>query len=923
MNYTQPQIDAVNTIDRNLQIIACAGSGKTQVISARIVEILKRDLAKPANIIAFSFTEKAAGELKDRIDKLCHQELGSNEGLGDMFVGTIHSYCLNLLQSPPLYKYLKYDVLDEIQQRLLIDYYSQKSGMTQIPLLNGSRKLERWKDSRLYQQLLGIYSEGSIKLEAVPPTIKEGVQKYCNLLHEKRYLDYTMLIREAVEELDNNQELREIIRSQIHYLIVDEYQDVNPLQEKLIRLLHDLGANLCVVGDDDQTIYQWRGSDIKNIINFSDNYSDVVQIRLNENFRSNEGIVESARKLIEKNQKRLSKKMQSQKMQTYEQGNILALTFSNPDEEAEWIAQKINSLYGVEYQDKLDHDKRGLTYNDFAILLRVKKDASPIMSALEAAQIPYIVGGVNELFNTQEIQAIKTLFFFLADFSSTDQPPITENDLITSLSQSGFGLSSAQIINGVAFLDDYKQKIVSSKDIDLHLQSVYLKFLEHIELREESIPNRGSITGEIIYYNLGKFSQVISDFEQIHFNSAIKDLYEGFAKFLHYQASDYYPEGYLDSSYVKPDAVQIMTVHQAKGMQWPTVFVPCLRTNTFPHKAPGGLSVWHILPENCVENIGRYKPEKQEREEDERRLFYVATTRAEKYLFCSWSAKPNNKQAQKQSIFLNELTSVSSHVLTREPNTQPLLTITPQRRHTETTLALSFSELKYYFDCPYNFKLRFIYGFNEPINQTLGYGKTLHNALAEIHSKSIQGQIPPNSDIARLVEDHLHLPFANEPIRQNVAEVARRDLERYLNDHRADLDKLEHVEKTIELRLDDGIMVNGRIDLIRRTDTNEHIIVDFKSNKKAQSEDITRRQLQVYALGYQQLTGNNADLIEIHNMDNGGSEREVVDNQLIDVMVNEIKQAGNSLKNNQLIRLQSWCNTCETCKFKGICRTKK
>jgi ATP-dependent DNA helicase UvrD/PcrA len=264
MNYTDRQKEAINCISQNLQIIACAGSGKTQVISARIVNILKTNKSQgitPANIVAFTFTDKAAAELKDRIHRLCKEELGSDLGLAEMFVGTIHAYCLNLLQAPPLYKFLKYTVLTDVQQRLLIDRNSTKSGLTQVPLLSGG-KLERWKDSRLYQQLLGIYGEGNVTLKKVPAEVKSAVQQYYELLETKKYLDFTMIIAQAVAEIQNSDALREKVATQLKYLVVDEYQDVNPLQEMLIRQLHDLGANLCVVGDDDQTIYQWRGSDL-------------------------------------------------------------------------------------------------------------------------------------------------------------------------------------------------------------------------------------------------------------------------------------------------------------------------------------------------------------------------------------------------------------------------------------------------------------------------------------------------------------------------------------------------------------------------------------------------------------------------------------------------------------------------------------
>lgn len=916
MRYTQFQLDAIQTIDKNLQIIACAGSGKTQVISARIVEILHRG-AQPSEIVAFTFTEKAAGELKDRINRLCLEELGSNQGLGDMFVGTIHGYCLNLLQSPPLYRYLKYRVLDDIQQRLLIDRNSTQSGLTTTPFLNGGT-LKRWQDSALYQQLIAIVSEGDVNLTRVPPSVHNAIEQYRQLLHNNRYLDYTMIISEAVQELESNAQFRQQIGEQVHYAVVDEYQDVNPLQEKLIRLLHDLGANLCVVGDDDQTIYQWRGSEVSNIIAFAQRYPNVAQIRLNENFRSNVGVIESARQVIELNSERLAKKMESTNMQPFSHGDVLALSFPDPESEAQWIVRRIQQLYGTEYRDRPDRPPRGLTYGDFAVLLRsVRNDASPITTALDSAGIPFVVSGMNELFSTPEIHAIRAVFYFMADFSNQNQPQVTEQFLAKLLRDANLGLTPRQALNGLTLLKERKQLLAQNRtNALLFLQRLYLDFLEAIELREENIPVHRGRTGELIFFNLGKFSQVITDYEQINFKSSPQSLYSGFASFIHFQAPNYYPEGWEDAGYAQLDAVQIMTVHKAKGMQWPAVFVPCLRNNRFPSKRQGGRQVWHVIPESAVANADRYKGTV----EDERRLFYVAVTRAERYLVCSYSGVPGNNLYKKVSPFQLELTN-SVYVLTNEPpQLQGRVQLPPQPRHEDVTLTLTFSELKYFFECPYSFKLRFLYGFNEPTDQALGYGKSLHDALAEIHAESIRGRIPTNADVPRLVDTHLHLPFGGEQVIENARRTATVALQSYLARNRTLLDKLEHVEKTIELKLNDGIVVNGRIDLIRRTDTNDWVVVDFKSSQRAQAEDMTRQQLQVYALGYEQLTGTRASLIEIHNLDDGGVNREVVSQELIRRTINQVEDAGRNLRANQMSRLPNWCSACETCDLAGICR---
>lgn len=917
MNYSKPQLRAIATIDRNLQIIACAGSGKTQVISRRIVKILEAKKSagiKPENIVAFTFTEKAAGELKDRIQRLCLEHLGTDEGLAGMYVGTIHAYCLNLLQQPPAYHFLKYSVLTEVQQRLLIDRNSSKSGLTQVPLLDG-RTLSRWADSRLYQTLLSVLEEGGVKARAIPTAVRDAEKKYLALLDEKKYLDYSGMLSRAVAEIRSNPKLREKIRRSVRYLVVDEYQDVNPLQEALIREIADLGANLCVVGDDDQTIYQWRGSDVQNIITFAGRYPNVKTERLNENFRSSEGIVLTARRIVEQNPDRLQKKMESTDAQPFERGDILALQFANADEEARWIARKIEWLKGAQYRDQPGKPARGLTYSDMAILVRAWKDAVPIVDALGEAEVPYLGGGMNSLFDTPEAQAIREAFYFLAGHTLRDDPQVSEASLRNSLRDGFPGLRKEDINSGIRFLQGIRKRIPLGSDNQLFLQRVYLDLLETMSVREQGIGTKGR-TGEVIFFNLGKFSQVISDFEHIHFHSNPDSLYANFAGFLEHQAAEYYPEETEETAHARPDAVRVLTVHQAKGMQWPAVFIPCLRANRFPSRRQGGRSIWSIIPEKAVPNAERYKGTK----EDERRLFYVALTRAEKYIFCSWGPIPDNQQQRRVSEFFTELTE-SEFVLGSDPRKAPSR-LKPQARVADSPLPLTFSELRYYFQCPYDFKLRFLYGFDAPVNRALGFGKSLHDALCEIHAESIRGNVPTLADVPKLVEDHLHLPFANDEVRENSVRGAEKALRQYLKKHGDQLTRLEHAEKAIELKLAEGIVVSGRIDLIRRTDTDEIAIVDFKSGEDTQPQEMTRLQLQVYAAGYQKAMGKDADLIEIHNLEVGHIHREEVEESVVQKTLSRVVDAGKQIRDLNLPKHEKWCEACRSCDMVGICRTR-
>jgi len=330
LEYTPQQLEAISHLDGNLQIIACAGSGKTQVISQRIVNILKEKGPSgitPANIVAFTFTEKAAGELKNRIHKLAGEQLGADVGLAEMYVGTIHGFCLNMLQTY-LFKFLKYSVLSEVQQRLLIDRHSRESGLSDLTTTTG-QPLQRWTDSKLYQKVLSLVREARIDEAALGAhPVRAALAKYHELLDKKRYLDYSRILYEAVMSLAGNEDLRGKISERVKYLIVDEYQDVNQLQECLIKQLHELGAQLCVVGDDDQTIYQWNGSDINNILTFKDRYPAVRQISMAENFRSSKGVVDTARAVVERNVERLPNRMESEEKHDFARGDVLCLRFA-------------------------------------------------------------------------------------------------------------------------------------------------------------------------------------------------------------------------------------------------------------------------------------------------------------------------------------------------------------------------------------------------------------------------------------------------------------------------------------------------------------------------------------------------------------------------------------------------------------------
>ncbi|MFF2955898.1 ATP-dependent helicase [Kitasatospora sp. NPDC057965] len=930
MRLTAAQKTAIDTVQRNLLIVACAGSGKTEVISRRVVELLRQPGVQPKNIVAFTFTDKAAGELKERITSRVREELGEVRGLAELFVGTMHGYARDLLQShaPEAFKCT---VISDVQARVLIDRNSRGSGLTEtLVRVNGKdpREMRRYTESRMYQQVLAILREDEVDHAQLPEDVRAGLSQYRALLQKHHYFDFSEILRQAADLLlpptgtpaagdEPVISVRNHVRDMVRYVVVDEYQDTNPVQEQLIRGLTQFGANLCIVGDDDQTIYQWRGSAVNNILSFADRYDGVETVTLNDNFRSSPAVVDLGRSVAERlpAEKRLAKSMTAGGHQGYERGDLLALDFATPGAEAAWMCDRMDRLRGTPFTDRPGGEPRGLDWSDYAVLYRsVSGDAGPLVAELRRRGIPYVIKGLSRLFETPEIKAAKSCFAYIAG-------DVERDDVLAAWADAQLGFTTADIERGLTALDEARTWTPDMPWDTYTIQGVYLRFLEQIGLREEAVAAHvGPDRGELVFYNLGRFSTAIGDFERIHFLSSPPNRFSTFSKWVEYQAPDYYEESDADAGYARPNAVTIATVHQAKGMEWPAVFVPCLRSNRFPGQRHGGLNVFHVIPQDAVADAHRYRGTP----EDERRLFYVAITRAQKYLVMTFSPGIGNKK--RPSPFFAEVTR-NTYVLTKEPvraeKDESARRLTPTPRLTAPDVVLSFSELKYLFECPYQFKLRFLYGFDSPLQKELGYGKSLHDVMAEIHKRAVKGDVVTAVEVEALVDRHLHAPFAPAPLKEQLRTAAIRAVSRYLRDNGARLTLTEHSELPIDVHMAPGTTISGRIDLIRRLDTGEVSVVDLKSSERAQAEDVTLDQLHVYVVGYEELSGTRADLVEVLNLDeNSGSKREEVSEDLLDRISGKVAEAGQALRDNNLPRKQNWCDTCNTCDFAAVCRDR-
>jgi DNA helicase-2/ATP-dependent DNA helicase PcrA len=275
------------------------------------------------------------------------------------------------------------------------------------------------------------------------------------------------------------------------------------------------------------------------------------------------------------------------------------------------------------------------------------------------------------------------------------------------------------------------------------------------------------------------------------------------------------------------------------------VFVPALQRNRFPSASGArGRSKWHVLPPAAVPDAARYNGSI----EDERRLFYVALTRSKKYLYCTYAPAGPTGHYSKPSAFQGEFIG-STQVLTRAVPIAAGAKLTPRPRRETPNVALSFSELKYFFECPYQFKLRFVYGFNPPPPRSSGFGKSNPDALAEVRQRA-KGDIVTEGDAEALIDNHLHAPLRIPPsgaVACRCHRFGKAVSEGTWRIVAADASP----EQQVELQVMPGITVNSRIDLIKRLDTGEVTIVD-QVDERAQAEDVTRTQLHAYAMGYRQ-----------------------------------------------------------------------
>lgn len=606
---TLEQHEAVSEIENHLQIIACAGSGKTEVITRRIAHILEsKQEIEPENIVAFTFTEKAAESLKNRISMAVGEIDVSN-----MYIGTIHGFCYYLLNQYTD-KFRDFRILDTIKSHHFVTRYANECGMSTLGLDVYPRNVN------LFLQCIDKMIDDYENRTNWEKEHIQALEEYIDCLYEHQYIDFSLMIFETLKQIAQNENVKQYL-SKIKYLVVDEYQDVNDLQEKLILCIAEAGANVCVVGDDDQTIYQFRGSNADNMISFAKRYANVHQVKLETNFRCTPKVVDIADCVISHNEHRLAKKMVSgiSGVQT----EVVAKRYESKQEEFDDMACNMQNLHN-----------RGVPYRDMAVLVRKGKAIATIVSALEQADIPFETDSAEHFFTGSYFRRFVITLQILAD---VDKAKLYE--------------CWQDIVDDASFQIGFKFLRNCSRGGSYSLGEILQGFCEKISFLHEKAEDL-----EVRRMDLDGILKILNDYDEIYRDWQLSARVNGILKFLGTQAEDEYRYHTFRSKEEYVDAVQIMTVHKAKGLEFHTVFLPELMQREFPVSNMGGKKYWHVLGGCFEDNKERYESSL----EDERKLFYVATTRAKRNLYLTYELS-----TQPVSCFVKEAAE-SSHLVIDE-----------------------------------------------------------------------------------------------------------------------------------------------------------------------------------------------------------------------------------------------------------------
>ncbi|WP_298136961.1 ATP-dependent DNA helicase [Acidiferrobacter sp.] len=891
---------AVRHRGSHLQIIACAGSGKTEIVAQRAADLFA-DGAAPAAVVAFTFTDRAAQALKHRIGQRVAERLGEPflGRLNGCFIGTIHSYCFHLLQTY-VARYENFDVLDEHE---LTAFLMRVHRTIQLKDIDG----QLFSSLKVFTRNLQVVENELLSPSQLQAPFGDILRRFHEELEGHRFLTFGQVITKAVEALDDSRVFA-AVHGPLKHLIVDEYQDINPAQEALIARLAMPPVHLCVVGDDDQAIYQWRGSDVGNIVGFARRYPGVASFAITTNRRSRPAIIGAANRFAKTIQGRLDKEMG-----THRDPGVTELgcwRLPTEEDEAQRIAEAIAALVA-----------KGFRYRDIAVLVRSSASYDRLLAAFSAHEIPVQPGGRTGLFREGDAQLFGRTFAYLAGQGWRPTARATEeswtlDDLVRAYGKR-FALSPSQRKQVTARLEGWRLEVQAATG-PADLVGDYYALLGDCgvsswDLRDgKAIARLGTIA---------RCSAILVDYERTHRRPRLDPDVRGqviggqdrgpwyfrwLAIYIQNWAQGEW-EGFDGEEAFTMDAVDLTTIHKAKGLEWPVVFVPSLTANRFPPRATGRPMNW-LVPDGLFDKA-RYEGSLN----DERRLFYVAMTRARDWLSLSTHDRPTTQRVQ-PSPFIRD---IAGEVL--EDCTEIALPCVAETGHDESDiLSVTVSELAEFKMCGLAYRLRRLIGFQPPLALELGFGKAVHHVLRNVAEYTRHyGKVPDSLWLGDLFDEEFYLPAANKPAYRQMRDGARRLVDRYVAAYGEDLKRTWAVERPFELHLDQ-IVVAGRADVIMEGEGGRDgslAIVDYKT--RADDTQGIDQQLRIYVDAGRR-EGLDIRAAYVHDLHSGDRIAIDVAQDQIDVAESEVLSIAGRLKAREFPPCPG--TACRGCDVRALCR---
>lgn len=935
---------AVEHVDGPMLIIAGAGTGKTKVVTSRILHLIQNEGVDPSEILALTFTEKATNEMQERVDialPLGHEEIS---------IKTFHGFCDSVLKESAHEIGLdnNYRLISQTDASLLIKKNLFKFSLEYYrPLGNPLKFISslighfgRLKDEDILPSTYLSYAQSALEAAEDEESKEEAAKQmeianfynqYQNFIRQSGSLDFGDLIFYVLRLFEKRKTVLQKYQNRFKYIMVDEFQDTNFAQSKMVHLLAASHKNIVVVGDDDQSIYKWRGASLSNILEFEKKYPDTKKVVLVENYRSKQEILDLSYGVIQNNnpyrleaEEGLDKKLRAFHGQSNKKIQLFkAKTYHD---EVEAVVNEIQKLIDG-----------GASYSDVAILARTNAHLRNFVLEMGRRGIPFQISQLQGFFQTGVVKDLTALISFLIN-------PFNDVALMRVLSFPGFGVD-AELVLGKAHQAKQKQNflwsIISQKDDQQTIPGMGEKELDAaVELLRGLIgfSKRNSIgmvmneflvkTGylrklaenvsadnEDVIARIKRFSEIVADYEAEQDGENMKD----FLEFL----------GLLEESgsisadkTVDSNAVNLLTIHSSKGLEFPYVFVVSLVQNRFPsvnRRDP------FDIPEELVEE--QLPHDKNIHKMEERRLFYVACTRAKNQLYLSYSEKYEGSRKWKPSIFMLESMETGLVEEIEVDSGGDLIQVKTKIQFEEVVKGkfptkASFSQLSSFERCPQQYRFRYLLRLPSPNSHAANFGSSLHNTLNAFYEALQRGEQVDLNFLLSLYERYWISSGYESMAHHNARKKKGAEiLTEFYEVNSKPFKVPAFLERGFTLKMDKA-NITGRIDRIDQLEDGTYEIIDYKTGTFKRGAKLDKDlQLTLYALAAKDLFKIPVSKLSLYFLD--GNEKistERTDEQLENCR-DEVNAMIQEMHDSKFEPSPGF--TCQYCEYRLICDAAK